>query len=116
MDPTTQPVAQTDALGGAGSIFSAGLAAIAVNGISRAADGYLSTKYPLTSFNEPYSSEGAGAFEPGGQLVPRSAPGWTTGYGATPLVQSPVPLLANPVVLGIAGVALIAIIVIVASK
>jgi hypothetical protein len=105
------PVAQTDALGGAGSISPA-LQAIAVNGISRAVDGFLSTKYPLTAFNEPYSSEGAGAFEPGGQLVPRGAPGWTTGYGVAPLVQSPASLLANPVVLGVAVIAVIAVIVV----
>jgi hypothetical protein len=109
MDPT-QPVAQTDALGGAGSLSSA-LQGIAVNGISRAVDGYLSTKYPLTAFNEPYSSEGAGAFEPGGTLVPRSAPGWTTGYGTAPLVQSPISLLSNPIALGALAVAVVLIVV-----
>lgn len=101
-----QPVAQTDALGGAGSL-SADLQAIAVNGISRAVDGFLSTKYPLTAFNEPYSSEGAGAFEPGGQLVPRSAPGWTTGYGVAPIVQSPTTLLNSPIVWGVLAVVLV---------
>lgn len=106
-----QPVAQTDALGGAGSITDA-LQPIAVNGLSRAVDGYLSTKYPLTAFNEPYSAEGYGAFEPGGQLVPRSAPGWTTGYGVAPLVQNPVPLLSNPIAWGVAAV--IAVVVIIA--
>jgi hypothetical protein len=105
------PVAQTDALGGAGSISPA-LQLIAVNGISRAVDGFLSTKYPLTSFNEPYSAEGGGAFEPGGTLVPRGAPGWTTGYGVAPLVQSPISLLQNPVALGLGVIALIAVIVI----
>lgn len=109
MADDTQPVAQTDALGGAGSIEPA-LQAIAVNGISRAVDGFLSTKYPLTMFNEPYSAEGYGAFEPGGQLVPRGAPGWTTQYGAAPIVQSPLSL-SNPIVLGIGAVLLIAVIV-----
>jgi hypothetical protein len=98
-----QPVAQTDALGGAGSITAA-LQAIAINGISRATDGYLSTKYPLTAFNEPYSAEGAGAFEPGGTLTPRGAPGWTTGYGVAPIVQSPISLLSSPVILGLLAV------------
>lgn len=106
-----QPVAQTDAMGGAGSITAA-LQAIAVNGISRATDGYLSTKYPLTAFNEPYSAEGAGAFEPGGTLTPRGAPGWTTGYGVAPIVQSPLALFSRPVVFGIA--ALLAVVAIIA--
>lgn len=112
---TMQPVAQTDALGGAGSLAVA-LQAIAVNGISRAADGYLSTKYPLTAFNEPYSSEGAGAFEPGGTLVPRSAPGWTTGYGVNPIVAAPAPLLQNPIVYGVAAVAVVLMLVLLSSK
>lgn len=104
------PVAQTDALGGAGSI-SPELQAVAINGLSRAIDGFLSTKYPLTSFNEPYSAEGAGAFEPGGYLVPRSAPGFLGGYGNAPLIQSPVSLLQNPIVYGILAVVVVVLIV-----
>lgn len=108
-EDTSGPVAQTDSLGGAGSISPA-LQLIAVNGLSRAMDGFLSTKYPLTAFNEPYSAEGAGAFEPGGYIVPRSAPGWN-GYGNAPLIQSPVSLLNNPIVYGILAVAVVLLIV-----
>jgi hypothetical protein len=111
----SQPVTQTDALGGAGSVFPA-VQAIAVNGLSRAVDGYLSTKYPLTAFNEPYAAEGYGAFEPGGTLVPRGAPGWTSGYGVRPGFAAPTGLFVNPVFLGISALLLVAVIVIASSK
>lgn len=106
----SSPVAQSDSMGGAGSLTPA-LQSIAVNGLSRAVDGYLSTKYPLTAFNEPYSAEGYGAFEPGGQLVPRSAPGWTTGYGVSPLAIAPQSLFLNPVMLGVAALVIIVAVV-----
>lgn len=103
----SQPVAQTDAMGGAGSIAK-GLQSLVVNGVSRASDGFLSTKFPLTSFNEPLSAEGAGAFEPGGNITPRSAPGKTPS-GTAPIVQSPVSLLQNPIVYGLAAIAIVII-------
>jgi hypothetical protein len=108
-DPST--VTQTDALGGAGSLES-GLASVAVNGLSRLVDGALSTKYPLTAFNEPYAVEGGGAYEPGvGLLVPRSAP--QRGFGPT---QAAVPFYQNPVVLGVGGAVLVAVVLIFALK
>jgi hypothetical protein len=104
-------VVQTDALGGAGSLDSS-LQNVAVNGLSRAIDGFLSTKYPLTSFNEPYTVEGGGAWEPGvGYLTPRSAP-----QRGIPATQPAVPFLSNPVVWGIGGVLLVAVVLIVALK
>lgn len=110
----TQPVAQTDALGGAGSI-APGLQGLSINGISRVADGFLSTKYPLTAFNEPYSAEGAGAFEPGGNIVPRSAPGRQPS-SARPIIQNPVSLLQNPIVYGIVAIAIVVIAVKLATR
>lgn len=95
-------VQQSDALGGAGSISDL-LISTALNGIARTADGYNSTKYPLTSFNEPYAVEGGGAYEAGqGYLVPRAAP--QRGYGAT---QQALPFLQNPIVWGIGGAILV---------
>lgn len=110
----SQPIAQTDALGGAGSI-APGMQSLSINGISRASDGYLSTKYPLTAFNEPYSAEGAGAFEPGGNIVPRSAPGRAPA-SAQPIIQNPVSLLNNPIVYGVLAIAIVVIAVSLASR
>lgn len=55
---------QNDAAGGAGSIAQ-GLLGIAVNGLSRGIDGYLSKKYPLTSFNETLTYDSQGNLRPG---------------------------------------------------
>ena len=108
-DPSS--VTQTDALGGAGSLET-GLANVAVNGLSRLVDGALSTKYPLTAFNEPYAVEGGGAYEPGvGALVPRSAP--QQGFGPTSAATS---LFSSPVVWGVVGALVVAGVLIYALK
>lgn len=54
-----QLVDATDALGGTGSIPT-NLRDIATNGLSRFIDGYLSRKYPLTSFNEAQAVDSYG--------------------------------------------------------
>jgi hypothetical protein len=102
-------VTQSDALGGEGSL-SAGVRSIAVNGLSRLVDGYLSRKYPLTSLNENYAIEGGGAYEatnaPG---KPRSAPqpGSKIGAGTS---------LSSPVVLAVGGVLIVALVLVVALR
>src|SRR2546430_2489982 len=102
---------QKDALGGAGSL-EASLQSVAVNGLSRTIDGFLSTKYPLTSFNEPYTVEGGGAWEPGvGYLTPRSAP-----QRGIPATQPAVPLLQNPLTWGVGAVLLVVVVLVVALK
>jgi hypothetical protein len=99
------PVAQTDALGGAGSI-SPSLHSIAVNGLSRAVDGSLSQKFPLTSFNETYAANRQGAFEPGGVLAPSGAPSSPT------LIAPAAPAFSSPLLWGvIAGVAIVLVVV-----
>lgn len=88
-------VTTNDALGGAGSLSDA-LRGIALNGLSRAIDGYAAKKYPLTYFNEP------NAVDAEGNVRPRSAPGTpvTTGEAAKAA-------LTNPLVIGV-GVAVLA--------
>lgn len=56
-------IQQNDAAGGAGSI-TGGLLGIALNGLSRAIDGKLSQKYPLTSFNENLTLGSDGKYYP----------------------------------------------------
>lgn len=78
-------IQQNDAAGGAGSITS-GLLGIALNGLSRAIDGKLSTKYPLTSFNENLT------VGPDGKYYPSSAPQRDASASSTAfgLLSSPV--------------------------
>lgn len=78
-------VQQNDAAGGAGSITS-GLLGIAINGLSRAIDGKLAQKYPLTSFNENLT------VGPDGKYYPRSAPSKDVEASSTALglLKSPV--------------------------
>lgn len=98
-------VNQTDALGGEGSL-AAGVRGIAVNGLSRLVDGYMSKKYPLTSLNETYGIEGGGAYEATNrQARPRSAP--QGGLGAS---------LTSPVVLAVGGVLLVGLVLVVALR
>lgn len=92
-----------DALGGAGSIggassnpFKDALQAIAVGGLSRAVDGYLSRKFPLTSFNE------GAAVNATGETTPRAAP--AAEESATAGIFN---ALRNPYVIG-TGIALLA--------
>lgn len=59
----SNPIPANDAAGGAGSIIPA-LRNIAINGVSRAADGYLSRKFPLTSFNETETINAVGERKP----------------------------------------------------
>lgn len=79
----------TDALGGTGSI-SDSLQAIATNGLSRALDGYLSKKYPLTSFNENQLVDAYGNPLPAGS--PQTAISPFTSFGS---------IFKQPVVLGV---------------
>lgn len=78
-------IQQNDAAGGAGSI-TAGLLGIAINGLSRAIDGKLAQKFPLTSFNENLT------VGPDGKYYPASAPAKNVSAGSTALglLQSPV--------------------------
>ena len=78
-------IQQNDAAGGAGSITQ-GLLGIALNGLSRAIDGKLSQKYPLTSFNENLTQG------PDGKYYPASAPQQDASASSTALgiVSSPV--------------------------
>ena len=85
----------SDALGGGGNL-AANLRGIIVGGLSRAIDGELSKKYPLTSFNE---RETVGA---GGAVRPASAP--ASPGSAFDAVKG---ALQNPMVIGI-GVAIVA--------
>jgi hypothetical protein len=84
---------QNDAAGGAGSL-SQSLLGVAVNGLSRAIDGALSKKYPLTSFNENLTYNSAG------QLKPASAP--MKNVSATETAKG---MLSSPLAIGI-GVAI----------
>lgn len=94
-------IQQNDAAGGAGSITQA-LLGVAVNGLSRAIDGSLSKKYPLTSFNENlvYNAEG--------QIKPRSAE--QANVTATEKLGG---IASNPLVI-VGGVAILLTLVIVA--
>lgn len=93
-------IQQNDAAGGAGSLLTA-LQNIAINGVSRAVDGALSKKYPLTSFNDGQTVNAEG------EVKPRAAP--QTNVSATTTIAG---ALNNPVVIG-AGVAIVAAIVVV---
>lgn len=98
---------QNDAAGGAGSIAQ-GLLGIAVNGLSRGIDGYLSRKYPLTSFNETLT------YDATGQLRPGSAP--QRDITAT---ESLVGILENPLAKAVAlslGVGLIIFLAVKAAR
>lgn len=81
-----------DAAGGAGSLVQ-GLLGIAINGLSRAVDGKLSQKYPLTSFNENVTVNAEG------EVKPRSAP--AANVKATSVAAG---ILSNPVVMSVAAV------------
>lgn len=93
-----------DAAGGAGSIAE-GLLGIAINGLSRAVDGYTSKKFPLTSFNENL------VYGPDGNLYPAGAPQATVGA-----VTTARGLLNNPVVIGVGVAVAISIIVLIAVR
>ena len=96
-------ITENDALGGAGSIggsssnpFKDAVAAIAVTGLSRAVDGFLSKKFPLTSFNETETVNASGTVTPAS--APSSGAGAGAGFAAA---------ISNPVVIAV-GVSLIA--------
>lgn len=97
-------IQQNDAAGGAGSIAGA-LQAIAVNGLSRAIDGALAKKYPLTSFNETQ------AVNAQGEVKPRSAP--QAGVSATDAAKG---LLSNPVVIGSGIAVVVAVLIVLAIR
>lgn len=92
-----KPVQTNDAAGGAGSLTQQ-ILGVAVNGISRAADGYLSRKFPLTSFNENLT------YDANGNPRPASAP--QTNVSATERVSG---MLSNPTVVTALGVAVVGI-------
>lgn len=58
-------IQENDALGGSGSILQ-DLRVLAVSGLSRAIDGQLARKFPLTSFNENVVVNTAGEVRPKG--------------------------------------------------
>lgn len=100
-------IQQNDAAGGAGSLTQA-LLGVAVNGLSRAIDGHLSKKYPLTSFNETLTYDSTGT------LRPSAAP--QRDVAATETAKS---YLSNPVVIAVAasvGISLVLFIVLKAAK
>lgn len=100
---TTTNVQQNDALGGGGSIWGS-LGNIAVNGLSRAVDGALSKKYPLTSQNEIATTD---AF---GNVRAKGAPGKGVGFtdSVAGIVTSPVGVAVG-VSLLVGGLILLAI-------
>lgn len=100
-------IQQNDAAGGAGSLTQA-LLGIAVNGLSRAIDGHLSKKYPLTSFNETLT------YDTEGNLRPGSAPMRDVSATEYAKVQ-----LSNPVVIAVAasvGISLVIFVLLKAAK
>lgn len=97
-------IQQNDAAGGAGSI-SQNLLSVAVNGLSRAIDGHLSKKYPLTSFNETLTYDTTGTLRPG------SAPQRNITAGET--AQG---LLSNPVVVAVGVSVGISVLILVVLK
>lgn len=82
-------IQQNDASGGAGSIAQQ-LLGVAVNGLSRAIDGHLSKKYPLTSFNETLTYDSTGT------LRPSAAP-----QKDVPATETAKTYLSNPVVVAV---------------
>lgn len=82
-------IQQNDAAGGAGSIAQQ-LLGVAVNGLSRAIDGHLSKKYPLTSFNETLTYDSTGT------LRPSAAP-----QKDVPATETAKTYLSNPVVVAV---------------
>lgn len=99
-------IQQNDAAGGAGSLTSS-LLGIAVNGLSRAIDGTLAKKFPLTSFNENLTVNAQG------ETKPASAP-----QANVTATQTAAGLLANPFVLagGAAVLVTLIIVVVVATR
>lgn len=100
-------IQQNDAAGGAGSLAQS-LLGVAVNGLSRAIDGHLSKKYPLTSFNETLT------YDTTGNLRPSSAP--QRDVAATETAKS---YLSNPVVIAIAasvGISVVLFVILRAAK
>jgi ABC-type phosphate transport system permease subunit len=95
-------IQENDAAGGAGS-FSRDLLGIALNGLSRAIDGTLAAKYPLTSFNETQTVNAAN------QIKPSSAPA-VSGSASGALKGA----LQNPVVLAVGISLLVGTVVLVA--
>jgi hypothetical protein len=95
---------QNDALGGAGSIFSK-LQAIAVGGVSRAVDGVLAKKFPLTSFNENLTVTADGS------VKPASAPAESKTQ-----LDAAKEIFSNPIVIGVGISVAVTLILIVALR
>lgn len=95
---------QNDAAGGSGSLAQS-LLGIAVNGLSRAVDGALAKKYPLTSFNENVTYDAYGQ--------PR--------YSAAPAADASAAgaakaLVGNPFVIAAAAAVVVTVVVILAVR
>lgn len=89
-----------DALGGGGSL-NGSLKEIAVNGLSRAIDGYFSKKYPLASTNDRATVNAQG------QTVSAAAPQPTTSSAASSVAA----FFTNPVTVAVGIAAGLAIVV-----
>lgn len=97
-------VQENDAAGGSGSL-SQQLLGVLINGVSRASDGYLSKKFPLTSFNE------LEAYDAYGNELPRGAPG-----SRNSAAYSALAIFSNPVVIAVGVAVAISTIVFIAVK
>lgn len=91
-----------DALGGGGSLPQQ-LQGVVVGGLSRLVDGYLSKKYPLTSFNDTATVTAKGDLQP--RSVAAQEP--TARDKAAEFLRSPAFLIGAAALVGVAVLALI---------
>lgn len=89
----------TDSLGGGGSL-RAGLQDVAVNGLSRAIDGYLARRLPIASSND------LATVNADGQLRPAQAP-----QGPQSAASQVAGFVSNPIVVAVGVAAALAVIV-----
>lgn len=98
--PTYDTVAP-DASGGIGSISSA-FASIALNGLSKAVDGYTSQKFPLGFYAQQYSVNANGQVTPRAAVTPS-----TFGSQVKAVIASPAALYVGLAVFVVLGVVLV---------